>query len=374
MASPAQLLPPEVVDFIVDGNHGDKKTLSSCSLVCKAWLQSSRYCLFSDFDVYVGPNVGASFLKLLNHPLCTIIYCIRSISIYPGVPDQHGVASLGETTITGLTKLKHVSSLRIHNHRGRILKPTLDLLASHFNEVTSLRMSNPFPSFNDAIEFIAMFPLLKSIDFYPWCIDATPTTSPGICLPSTLRSLHLHSPFKHGSWFTEHCAGLQSLKLSSIKPADITTIKEVLDAFGSDLVHLSIGFPEGSSWPPGSDQHQSARDFSAKINYLCNPRLSSLEIKNCGDPSLDFLATMLAGMRTPNLEVLTWETAGLDPHLNDWTKVDARITDRAAFKRLKRLNFITHARDVRLVTPVILEPIRNRLPKAEILGIVVTGN
>ncbi|KAJ7141086.1 hypothetical protein C8R44DRAFT_603818 [Mycena epipterygia] len=84
MPSSAQCLPTEVIDYIADGNRGNKKILSSCSLVCKAWLPSSRYCLFSEFDVYLGPAVGASFLRLLDHPLCTIVHCIRSIST-PGI-------------------------------------------------------------------------------------------------------------------------------------------------------------------------------------------------------------------------------------------------------------------------------------------------
>ncbi|KAJ7467016.1 hypothetical protein FB451DRAFT_1560948 [Mycena latifolia] len=371
--APAQHLPPEVVDFVMDGNRGDRKTLSSCSLVCKAWLQSSRYCLFSEFDVYVGPTVGASFLKLLIHPLCTIIYCIRSISIYPGLPGRDDVASLGDTTVTGLAKLKHVASLRIHNHRGRVPKATLDLLASTFNEVSTLRMSNQFPSFNDAVEFVAMFPALETLVFYPWCINAAPTTAPETCLPSTLRSLYLHSPFTHGPWFSEHHNRLQSLTLSTIQPTDIERVKDMLTAFGSDLRHFSIAFPRGPQWPLDSDQHQCARDFSAKVDYLCNPRLSSLEIKIPGDSS-QILLSILQSMRTPNLERLTWETGGLK-HVREWEKVDARVADRVAFKCLKQLQVVV---DERLPGPPnyspipVPPPIRNRLPKADALGIEIT--
>jgi hypothetical protein len=224
--------------------------------------------MFSGFDVYVGPAVGASFLKLLIHPLCTIIYCIRSISIYPGLPDQDGVASLGDKTVTGLAKLKNVASLRIYNHRGRVPKATLDLLASTFNEVTTLRMSNQFPSFSDAVEFVSMFPLLVNLVFHPWCLNAAPTTAPETCLPSTLRSLYLHSPFTHGLWFSEHRNGLQSLTLFTIQPIDIDRIKEMLIAFGSHLRHLSIAFPCGPDWPVDSYRHQCARTyaFSASPN------------------------------------------------------------------------------------------------------------
>ncbi|KAJ7090894.1 hypothetical protein B0H15DRAFT_248954 [Mycena belliarum] len=354
----AQDLPPEVVDFIMDGNRGNRKTLSSCALVCKAWLPSSRYCLFSEFDIYVGPTHGASFLKLLSNPSCTIIHCIRSISIYPGVPGPEGIASVGEKTMAGLAKLKHVASLRIHNHRGCIPKETLASISSNFDEVTTLRMSNRFPSFRDAVEFVAMFPALKSLVFYPYCVNAASDTASDVSIPSTLRSLHLHSPFTHGAWFSEHHNQLDSVILSAIKTTDVDRVKEMLAAFGADLRHLSLGFERPQSV---FDEQQSARDLSAAVNYACNPSLASLELKIPG-ASGGFLLAILESMRTPNLRRLTWDTGSLRP-VPDWEKVDTRLADRAAFKRLNQVHFLSEGISVRV-----------QLPKAEAMGIKILGS
>ncbi|KAJ7502513.1 hypothetical protein B0H11DRAFT_1907078 [Mycena galericulata] len=363
-AALAQHLPPEVVDFIMDGNSNNKRALASCSLVCKAWLQSSRYHLFSEFDIYVGPNVGTSFLKLLHHPLCTFIYCIRSISIYPGAPDQDGVAGLGEKTVTGLAKLKHVASLRIHNHRGLIPKSTLALLASTFNEVTTLRITNSFPSFNDAIEFVAQFPALKILDFYPYCVDRTPITSPETTLPPNLHSLKLHSPFSYHSWFSERSEHFPSLALTHVQPPDIDTAKEILTAFGSDLFHLYISFPSGS--------FQCSSAFSVAINFHSNARLSSLEIVGAQDEDL---LPFVRNMRAPSLQILEWyllekfsrTVYGPTALTIPWAEVDSKVADRVAFKGLKELHFHFSKYFERK------KHLLGKFPKAEALGIAIVG-
>ncbi|KAJ7122029.1 hypothetical protein C8R43DRAFT_1032883 [Mycena crocata] len=368
MSAPAQNLPTEVIDFIVEGNRGDKRSLASCSLVCKAWLASSRYQLFSEFDVYVGPNVGASFLKLLHHPLCTFVYCIRNISIYPANPDANGVADLGEKTISGLAKLTHVDSLRMFNHRGRIPKETLAHLASTFSEVTTLRMSNVFPCFNDAIEFTGLFPSLKSLDFYPYCVDsaAASATVPGTALPPKLSSLQLHSPFTHRAWFLANHEHFPSLTLYQvgIRATDTAVVKEILTAFGADLHNLSINFADP----------KSALDFSAAVNYTCNTRLSSLEIKTPW--SVPFLpmdtseysasVSFLNTLRAPNLRVLTWSLKVHERELSlwrhfPWAEIDGKLSDRAVFRSLKEFHVCTNS--------PFPAPVRDRLPKCDAVGI-----
>ncbi|KAJ6594565.1 hypothetical protein B0H19DRAFT_1056835 [Mycena capillaripes] len=347
----AQTLPPEIVDCIADGNRGKKKALAASSLVCKAWLQSSRYHLFSEFDVYVGPDVGASFLKLLHHPLCTFVYCIRHISIYPGTPDEFGVAPLGDKSITGLAKLKHVSSLRIHNHRGLILTPTLALLASTFPEVTTLRLTNPFPSFNAAIEFVAMFPMLKSLDFYPWCADASSTTLPDAAPPPNLCSVQLHSPFKYLSWFSEHRDHFTSLTLSDTKTTDSPRVIEILAAFGSNPGALRMKILNNVV------QIFTGLDFGP-VDFLSNTCLTSLELEIPGAyPSI--LLRFLEDMHTPNLRALTWNTGNRSQVVFEtgvYLKIDARIADRTAFKNLKELHFITNEATPRF---------RENFPKAD---------
>ncbi|KAJ7025985.1 hypothetical protein C8F04DRAFT_959976, partial [Mycena alexandri] len=41
----------ELIDYTIDFLYSDKAALSACSLVCKDWLLSARYHLFSDITL-----------------------------------------------------------------------------------------------------------------------------------------------------------------------------------------------------------------------------------------------------------------------------------------------------------------------------------
>ncbi|EKM54060.1 uncharacterized protein PHACADRAFT_60584, partial [Phanerochaete carnosa HHB-10118-sp] len=42
--------PPELFDSVIDHLHDDKAALHKCSLVCKDWVPSSTFHLFSTFS------------------------------------------------------------------------------------------------------------------------------------------------------------------------------------------------------------------------------------------------------------------------------------------------------------------------------------
>ena len=45
--STGPIIPPEIVDSIIEQISDDKKALMKCSLVCKSWVPACRYRLFS---------------------------------------------------------------------------------------------------------------------------------------------------------------------------------------------------------------------------------------------------------------------------------------------------------------------------------------
>ncbi|KAJ7762495.1 hypothetical protein B0H16DRAFT_1529024, partial [Mycena metata] len=344
LASPAaQNLPAEVVDHILDGNRGDRRSLTSSSLVCKAWLPSSRYHLFSEFDVYVGKK----FLKLLHHPLCTFIYCIRTITLYLGQPDASGIVALDDEVVTRLAKLMHVSSLRILNHRGLIAKPTLALLASTFGGVETLRLENAFASANDVIEFVASFPKLKTLDFYPYCHGSTPATFPSTLPPSKLSRVQLHGPFFDRSWFVEHPAHISALALTNVKSNDLGKVEELLTALAPDLRDLSMNFVlmeipivlmtnAGPLHVPG----QTALDGPELVPILQHLRLTSLQITALHTSISDFLV-FTRDAQLPTLRMLSWiaqdysyTKSGLSGEV---ASIDEAVSDRTSFEALEEV-------------------------------------
>jgi hypothetical protein len=72
-------LPTELIDYIVDFHHSDRKTLSACSFVCRNWLPASRFHLLGSIDVRKS-NVH-SFAELLASPSSTITSCVHTIDI-----------------------------------------------------------------------------------------------------------------------------------------------------------------------------------------------------------------------------------------------------------------------------------------------------
>src|SRR5271170_4062894 len=67
-AQPA--LPNEIQDRILDFLHDAKPALKACALVCRAWVPTSRYHLFSDIRLYRGK--ADAFEELFKNPDCTI--------------------------------------------------------------------------------------------------------------------------------------------------------------------------------------------------------------------------------------------------------------------------------------------------------------
>ncbi|KAG5638216.1 hypothetical protein H0H81_001217 [Sphagnurus paluster] len=87
---PIPRLPQELVDHIIDHLYDDTLTLNSCSLVCHAWLPTSRLHLFSKISLKVTPAVAPSELCKRLHRLLTsspyIIPYIRELDVLEGSP------------------------------------------------------------------------------------------------------------------------------------------------------------------------------------------------------------------------------------------------------------------------------------------------
>ncbi|KAJ7633494.1 hypothetical protein DFH06DRAFT_693429 [Mycena polygramma] len=225
------------------------------------------------------------------------------------------------------------------------------------------RSHHPQPlesSFHAAIEFLATFPKLESLDFYPYCSNSSPTTLPNTAPPPNLRSLTLHSPFRHSEscWFTENRHRFQSLTLLDVKTAHLPRVAELCTAFGASLRKLCLRFSELSTSALQGGNHV--------LEFLSNTQLSSLEI-DVSNGHLIVFFKLLEGIRSaPNLRVLAWSNGTSVPSFGQggFPKLDARLADRAVFKSLREVHFITDDDEL----PNLLEA----FPKADALGITMT--
>ena len=79
-------LPRELLDIIIDHLHSDKISLKACSLVCHAWLDSSRYHLFREIRLVPSRSNHLDCEDLLN---VGITSSLNHVSHYIKVPNSH---------------------------------------------------------------------------------------------------------------------------------------------------------------------------------------------------------------------------------------------------------------------------------------------
>jgi hypothetical protein len=73
-------IPSELADTIIDYLHDDSRALSSCSIVCKAWLvPRSRFHLFEHILLVEAPP-----FDLFDSPLSTIAPYVRYLNLQEG--------------------------------------------------------------------------------------------------------------------------------------------------------------------------------------------------------------------------------------------------------------------------------------------------
>ena len=73
------LLPPEVLDLVIDNLHGDIPTLRSCSLLCHAFVSTARYHLFD--TVLINPRNARAAKTMIIDKLPHLLKHTRHITL-----------------------------------------------------------------------------------------------------------------------------------------------------------------------------------------------------------------------------------------------------------------------------------------------------
>lgn len=175
------MLPSEITDAIIDYLHDDKASLAACGLICRTWLPSSRYHLFSNITLSI--NSIRSFAELLQNPFNNVALMVRHLTVAPH-PAPYG-ASVDEkrraqsAAIFGIlprvtTYLHAIKSLGLHDLdlTSYACPPEiLQFILSNLSGVEELELSSlKVCGLQDAIDIICAFPLLRSLslDAFGW--------------------------------------------------------------------------------------------------------------------------------------------------------------------------------------------------------------
>lgn len=217
--SPIPRLPQELVDHIVDHLHDDPITLNSCSLVCHAWLPTSRLHLFAKISLKVTPAAGhlapSELCKRLHRILTSspsIICYIRELEVLEGSPlggqTSPQAALTGSRSTTWVTTERTFAPLlRMLTHLKRLefgaqsttlhwamLPPTLQSAIHHVFSLRSLTFvrlkSWSFTHFDDLAGLLACCPNLQGLALASVCISG----EPGV--PGAVVDVHQSAAFE----------------------------------------------------------------------------------------------------------------------------------------------------------------------------------
>ena len=268
-SGPHTLLPPELIDYIIDFLHAHKASLVACSLVGRKWVASSRLHLFD--SVYIRSTTVEQLLNLLASPLCTITTCIRRVSL-----DNLELIPRLVLAIPGVRCLGICPS-RPDSHR--CLKSRHH--AQKFTELSHLIfMGTRFDTMNELLDLICAIPRLEAltisnITFSSGGQALAPFFETGSHVPPTLRELWLTTEWTMRilEWLQQHPHSYQNLTKFTVgvdSSVDVHTMAEFLKTVGLSLEELHIfAHRERRLRLLHNDEHSSYRIFNFRT-FCCD--------------------------------------------------------------------------------------------------------
>ncbi|GLB44326.1 hypothetical protein LshimejAT787_1602560 [Lyophyllum shimeji] len=363
------MLPHELIDIIIDHLHDDRVALANCSMVCKAWLASSRFHLFSDI--------------LLSPRYCDDILSLPPPSIYT-VPARRLMLTDKDFLPPGIEKFSSVRAFYL-----RASSPDADMLSRIpviFPRITTLELNCvAFDSLGDLIQLVCSPPCLETLSLF-MCTWKQEWEQPpaNIHLSPRLHTLNILTINVHLllDWLTSlpSLPPLTTLRIYSISEPDIPLLGDMLRTLGASLQHLTLDLRD----------HDRADLLPDHIDIGHNTNLRSFTLIN-GWPKLlyrllahrtrenaklrEATLTMYEGKANiPNLDLLDW--GELDRLITSWSQPassphqptsDASVKDGVGVSVTLILRVYAHA----LVSSVNQEMVERRfMPLCGAKGIV----
>ncbi|KAF8189845.1 hypothetical protein K438DRAFT_1592758 [Mycena galopus ATCC 62051] len=283
-------LAPELYDHVLDEFHSSKSTLSSCSLVCRAWLPICRHHLFSSVNLH--PEL-VNFLRHSPHALATVAPHIRRVGLGGGwMREQHHEFN---DIILFMITLERVRKIHMETWSWTYLAPPAStaLLGGQGNIFQTLTVLDlkfiRFPSFSVLRTFASRFPKLRELVFDNVTWDPTTDGGPEDTSqtqhpPSGLEKLSIcscsHEPIL--SWLSSAPAEdgadanvppLRSLYLPEILPHEAILIGKFLASLPSSLENLELGFL-GHTY----DDAPTIRSVIGEIDLSLHAKLRTIRI------------------------------------------------------------------------------------------------
>ncbi|KAJ7062129.1 hypothetical protein C8F01DRAFT_1251944 [Mycena amicta] len=371
-----QRFPPELEDTIIDLLHTDPPTLASCGLVCRSWLPSSRYHLYSDI-LLTAQNASAFTAILASTPHIALL--VRKVQIrFSDATLRELVPILSELPRTTSLAFRPTKDEVARNLTPALLQPVL-LDATRIEHLT-FDFKSRFDSLRQVIDCVCLCPQLVSLELGgSWLRMGDFDNADlgggggGIQLPRALRALTLTCDLDYIlRWFLQLENGaipdIETLVLHHIVRREVPAIAAYLQRAGPTLRSLSLLFRDNDA--PGRLANQ--------VDFMHNPNLLQLALEGTTPHILACLLNLLPQLKLERL-TLTLRHASYYPDAMQileefpWTVLDGALVDSP---HLKRLEVVVLDPLTRQVLPALAAFVRERLPcvaAAGILGNISAG-
>lgn len=247
----SERFPPELYDRVIAFCH--ISTLRSCALVCKDWLSSSRFQLFTNAGVVrVNRKNATEFFELVDGRNPILSY-IRRIEIEQGgshrLPSAFGEDGDYEifqfdNVLSRFTGLDSVTSLTLGWIHMDVGSQSTKALQHNFPRITELVIdAAAFDSLTELLEIVAAFPMLKHLRFSHVHVEYSQPLPAGP--PEGLQALgiewsHLQPEFFQWMISSPRIPQLSFLALGEIKEESRVQISHLLRGVESTLEHLEL--------------------------------------------------------------------------------------------------------------------------------------
>ncbi|KAJ6486942.1 hypothetical protein C8R45DRAFT_828508 [Mycena sanguinolenta] len=363
-------LAPELYDHVLDEFHSSKSTLSSCSLVCRAWLPICRQHLF--FSVNLRPEL-VNFLRSSPHALATVTPHIRHVGLGGGWMREQD-HEFNDIILFSIA-LERVRKMTLETFSWTYLPvaspATTALLGGQGNVFQTLMVLDlkftHFPSFSDLRIFASQFSYLRELAFdnVTWDTkdDGPESGASQSQLPPFLSRLEKLSICACSnepliSWLDgadATVAPIRSLYLPEILPREATLIGKFLASLPSSLEDLELGFL-GHTY----DDAPTIRSVVGEIDLSFHTRLRTIRIHQLSlyqfpsppptppssppPPEISpyvWLVPFLSRIESPELSAISFDIwLGEEQQLDviDWNAF-VRVLNNPLFTKLRLVQF-----------------------------------
>ncbi|TDL19486.1 hypothetical protein BD410DRAFT_792102 [Rickenella mellea] len=305
------MITPELTDVIIDYLHDDRRALGTCGLVCRSWLPSSRFHLFSTVQIYFFDVDTA--LPIICSPTSTIPPYVRHLELEDAGLEVGGY-SYPQWLNEGLLKLPIFGALEslslAHVAWGSLTVETRSSLLNMTRGLKRLELEYmQFGTVEQALDFFSSAPSLESLSL--GSIQCHAENAP----PTKTNKLRLKQVTFGGDSYTlplidwlcsQPAPSVETLNLTLVTMMQIPYISRYLKVLGPTLQHLGVSCAN-------LDNHGEVQvAFCKEIDLAHNPSLRTITFDGLvlyadspGSQNCLWIVDVLSGISSPFVKLVT---------------------------------------------------------------------